>query len=272
MNRVIKLRNIIKPQNTNLLKEMVRTDFKLRYQNSVIGYFWSLLKPLFMFTILYFVFTKALKIGSNIPGYPVYLLTGVLMWSFFAETTNRSVSAIVSRGNLIRKISIPKYLIVVSGSINSLINLALGVLVLLVFIYFASGTTTSFQYLLFAPLLILELFVLATAISFILSAMFVKFRDVSHLWEVILQGLFYATPIIYPLEIVPTTLQKYMMINPVAQIIQDLRWVLVRPQTTQAYDVLRFPYSMAPFLVVLFVSIIAIFYFKSQSVEFAENV
>lgn len=265
-------KNPFSKQTRNLLREMVRTDFKLRYQNSAIGYLWSLLKPLLTFAILYTVFTQLLRIGADIPGYPVYLLTGVLMWSFFAETTNRSVTAIVSKGSLIRKINIPKYLVVVSGAISSLINLILSFVVLALFIAFTSATTVTWQLVVFVPFLILELFILATAVSFVLSAMYVKYRDVSYVWEVVIQAGFYGTPILYPLQILPEIIQKLLLMNPAAQIIQDLRRILVLPNdTVQVYHVLDAPLFMIPFIITLIVVIFAVYYFKKQSVNFAEN-
>ena len=258
-------------QTRNLLLEMIRTDFKLRYQSSVLGYLWSLLKPLFLFSILYAVFTKVLHIGAGIPGYPVYLLTGILLWTFFAEATNRSVSAIVSKGSLIRKISIPTYLVVFSTVCNSLINLSLSFIVLIIFLVFTAGTVTSFSMLPLLALLMLQLFVFTTAVSFVLSAMYVKFRDISYIWEVIAQGLFYASAIIYPLQIVPEVVQKILLLNPIAQILHDARRILVLPDTVQIYDVLSGVFQLIPFLITLALVVFAIFYFKQQSKEFAEH-
>src|SRR5688500_16681585 len=119
----MKISNILNRRNRILLRELVITDFKLRYQGSALGYFWSLLKPLLLFAILYVVFVKLLKFGGDIEHYPVYLLLGVVLWSFFIEATTNGLQSIVSRGDLIRKINFPKYIIVISGTISSLINL-----------------------------------------------------------------------------------------------------------------------------------------------------
>jgi ABC-2 type transport system permease protein len=109
-------------ENKALLAELVRTDFKLRYQGSVLGYVWSLLRPLLLFVILYVVFVKFLKIGNEVPHYPIYLLLGIVMWNFFNEMTLQSTTAIVGRGDLIRKIRIPRWMIIFSTSIAALIN------------------------------------------------------------------------------------------------------------------------------------------------------
>ena len=212
-----------------LLKQLVKTDFKLRYQNSVLGYLWSLLRPLALFAILYVIFVKFLKVGSGIPHYPIYLLLGIVLWNFFAEVTTSSVGAIVSKGDIMRKINFPRYVIVLSGSFSALINLFLNLIVVGVFMIIAGVTLRPVAIL--APLLIVELFVFSLAIAFFLSAAFVRFRDISYIWEVIMQGAFYATPILYPISLIPVNAAKILLLNPVAQIIQDLRFVLITDQT-----------------------------------------
>src|SRR3990167_5968382 len=101
---------VFSKKNRSLLAELVRTDFKLRYQGSVLGYAWSLLRPLLLFLILYVVFVRFLKIGGDIPHFPVYLLLGIVLWNFFAEMTAQSLGSIVSRGDLVRKIRIPRWI------------------------------------------------------------------------------------------------------------------------------------------------------------------
>src|ERR1017187_4278418 len=164
-----------------LLRELVRTDFKIRYQNSILGYVWSLLRPLLLFVILYFVFTKFLKVGTGVPHYPVYLLLGLLFWNFFVEVTSGSVTAIVGKGDLIRKINFPKYIIIVAVLSSGLIKLSLTAVVVAIFMI-AGHVAVSWQALLLIPLL-LELVVIAVTVAFFLSTAFVRFRDVSYIWE-----------------------------------------------------------------------------------------
>src|SRR5579871_1678611 len=121
-------------KNRALLGELVRTDFKLRYQGSALGYAWSLLRPLLLFLILYVVFVKFLKLGNGVPHYPVYLLLGIVIWNFFNEMTVQSLGSIVGRGDLIRKIKIPRWIIVFSSSISALINLLLNLVVVGIFV------------------------------------------------------------------------------------------------------------------------------------------
>ena len=115
--------NFLGRKNFILLRELVVTDFKLRYQGSVLGYIWSVLKPLFLFAILYIVFVHILRLDRGIPHFPVTMLLGIVLWSFFTEATSNGLGSIVNRGDLIRKLNFPKYIIVISGTISSLINL-----------------------------------------------------------------------------------------------------------------------------------------------------
>ena len=126
------MRQYVSKQNRALLSELVRTDFKLRYQGSALGYAWSLLRPLMLFGILYVIFALVLKSGNGIPHFPVYLLLGIVLWTFFTDMTQQSLGSIVGRGDLIRKIRIPRWIIVFSSSLSALINLGLNLIVVAV--------------------------------------------------------------------------------------------------------------------------------------------
>lgn len=270
----MKLPNIFRRKNRILLAELVRTDFKLRYQASALGYLWSILNPLLLFAILYLVFAHFLGIGRNIPHFPVYLLLGIVLWRFFTEATNNGLKAIVQRGSLIRKINFPRYIIVISGTISSLINLGINLAVVLLFVLI-NGVQLSWESLLIIPL-ILELYVFALAIAFFLAAVNVKLRDIGYLWDIFLQAAFYATPIIYPLSLVLEKSQlaaQALILNPVAQVIQDARFVLVTEETTRLYDLFENKlFVLLPFVMIILVSIGATIYFKRRSKYFAEDV
>jgi len=263
---------ILSKTNKSILSAMVRSDFKLRYQNSILGYLWSLLRPLLLSVILYVVFVKFLRISGSILHYASYLLLGIMCWTFFIEITMGGVSAVVAKGDLIRKIAIPRYLTVVSTSASALINFVLNFIVL-IGIMLITGVEVQTKLLFLVPLLLIELYALSIAIAFILSAAFVKYRDISFIWEVFTQMLFYLTPIIYPVSLVleKYPVGKYIMLNPLAQIIQELRYILVTPQSQTAWQVLGW-FSLVPILSVPIVSIVAIKYFRSESKSFAENV
>lgn len=260
-------------KNRTLLTELVRTDFKLRYQGSVLGYAWSLLRPLMLFAILYVVFVKFLKIGGDIPHYPIYLLFGIVLWTFFVDMTTQSLGSIVGRGDLIRKIRIPRWMIVFSSSINALINLGLNLIVIAVLMLLNRATPMSTFYLL--PLLLIELYIFALGLSLFLSALFVKYRDVGYIWEVAIQAGFYLTPILYPLALIKNVdYQKILLLNPVAQVIQDARYVLVShdPKVITTYRLFDGGwYLIIPFLIVIVTLICGAAYFRKQSPNFAEN-
>lgn len=254
-----------------LLKRLVATDFKLRYQASFLGYLWSLLKPLALFFILYIVFVRFLKVGAEIPNFPVYLLLGIVLWNFFVEITAGSVGSIVLQGDLIRKINFPKYVIVLSGSLSALINLGLNFIVV-GFFMFLSGVTLRWS-ILWMPLLVLELFVFSIAVAFFLSALYVKFRDVTYIWEVVTQGAFYATPILYPLSAIPIAAAKILILSPVAQIIQDSRYVMVTKQAETISTLYGSHwFRLIPIFLTMLTAIFAARYFRNNSKSFAENV
>ncbi len=262
---------IITKQNKALLSELVRTDFKLRYQGSAMGYAWSLLRPLFLFAILYLVFTKFIPLGKNIPHYPVYLLFGIVLWQFFADMTNQSLGSIVARGDLIRKISIPRWMIVLTSSFSAVINLGLN-LIIIVVLMVINQVPLSMNILL-APIFLLEIYFVGLGLSLFLSASFVKYRDVSFIWEVIMQAGFYLTPIIYPMSVINNiTIRKLLLLNPIAQAIQDSRYTAITDETTTITSAWgsRIMYII-PISVSVGVLIFGIFYFRKKSPTFAED-
>ncbi|MEK7153229.1 MAG: ABC transporter permease [Patescibacteria group bacterium] len=266
------LQKIASKRNRALLRELVVTDFKLRYQGSAIGYMWSLLRPLLLFLILYLVFVNFLKLGQGVPHFPVYLLLGIVLWTFFSEMTNQSLSSIVARGELIRKIRIPRWIIVLSSSFSALINLALNLLVVAVFMVINKVDLTYAAF--WFPVILAQIYVVSLGVSLFLAAAFVKYRDLSHVWEVALQGLFYLTPILYPLTMITNeALQKLLLVNPMAQAIQDARAILVTPETLTIAEAFH---TSAARLLPLFLSLLfliaGVWYFKKESRDFAENV
>lgn len=202
----------------------------------------------------------------------MYLLSGIVIWNYFVEVTTGSVGAIVGRGDLIRKINFPKYVIILAGSSSAIINLLLNGVVIAIFMVFNHVALTS-QALLVIPLLA-ELFIASIGVAFLLSAVYVRYRDVSYIWEVIMQAAFYATPILYPMSLVPHSIAKYLILNPIAQIIQDIRHVLVTTQSetiNQIYGGNKIIW-LIPVGLTLFTAVAAGVYFRTRSKFFAEEV
>ena len=264
---------VLNRRNRILLKELTKTDFKLRYQGSVLGYLWALLRPLMMFAILYIVFTKLLQIGNDIPHYPVYLLCGTTMWSFFTECTSQGIQAIVTRGDLLRKINFPKYIVVVSATLTAVINMLINLVVVIIFALI-NGVAPSLTWLLTIPA-ILELYLLSLGLAFLLGSINVKYRDITSIWDVIVQALFYAVPIIYPISMVATTSDfaaKIILLNPISQAIQDIRYGLITNNTITTWNFVASPAIIIPPIIVIFTLVFGAILFRRKSKFFAEEV
>ena len=257
-----------------LLRELVITEFKLRYQGSVLGYLWSLLKPLFLFAILYVVFVHFLRIGESIPHWPVSMLLGIVLWNFFSEITNNGVTAIVNRGDVIRKINFPKYVIILASSVSALINLALNGVVIVIFMVL-NGVDISWLTPL-GFLYVLQLFVLGLGLAFFLSATFVKLRDINYIWEIIMQALFYGSAVIYPIQMVieqSESLAELLLLNPIASAIQGARHAFIDSSTPTLVSASGSVWmGIIPIVITLAVFIFGAWYFKKKSPSFAEDV
>ncbi len=257
-----------------LLRQLVITDFKIRYKGSVLGYIWTLLRPLGLFAVLYVVFVNFLRIGGDVPHYAVYLLLGIVFWNYFVEVTFNGVSAIVGKGDLLRKLSFPRYVVVVSGSFSAMINLAVNLLVIAIFMVI-NNVSFTLNILWLIPL-ITELFIFSLSIAFILSALYVRFRDINYIWEVVLQAGFYATPILYPIALVVAIspmAAKLMMLSPIAQIIQDARYMVITSDTLTIAGIYGSTYArLIPLTIVVVVAVVGVFYFRKKSPSFAEEI
>lgn len=260
-------------KNTNYLNltlQLALTDFKLKYSGSILGYIWSLVKPLLLFGVLYVVFTYFFSLGKGIPNYPVYLLVGIIFWAFFSEATLSGMHSIVGRGELIRKVNFPKIIIVLAAVITSILTFALNLVIILLFLLF-SKIMPDYHALLLIPLTA-ELIIFIFGLSLILATFYTKFRDFSHIWEVVLQVGFYAIPIIYPVFFIPDALKTIIMLNPVTQIIQDARWSLVSRDVNTSWEVLGLPLGLLTLALVAGIFIFGLWFFNSSAKNFAEEI
>lgn len=214
-----------------LTMTLARTEFKLRYYGSVLGYVWSLMRPLLFFGVLYVFFVKIIDIARG-PYYGAYLLTAVVLWSFLAEATGTSVTCLVSREAMLRKIRFPRMVVPLSVALTSTFNLAMNFITVLVFA-FATGVTPTIEWLWMIPI-VLGFIVLATGIAMLLSALYVRFRDVEPIWEVFLQVWFYGSPVMYPATAyvthkLPSGFEKLAMVNPVATLLAQMGHCFIDP-------------------------------------------
>lgn len=264
-----------------ILRELVKTDFLLRYQGSFLGIAWSVLKPLMLFCVMYVVFIKFLRFSDGTDTFPLVLLLGISMWNFFTESTTMGLCSITTRGDLLRKINFPKYIIVVSATINALIcmSINLGVVIVACILSGVQFTVNVF----WLPINLVQLYLLSLGVALLLSTLNVYFRDAQHIWEVVLQGLFYATPIIYPLSMVEQKLgevapgvgllvEKLMLLNPAAQVIQDIRHNLIAPATTPTIWTLsdNIFFQMIPVALTFALLLWGVHVFRKYSPKFAE--
>lgn len=220
---------------------------------------------------MYMVFVKVLNVDFGVKNSGAYLLLGLVLWSFFTELTGGSVGSIVGKGDLLRKLNFPRYTIVLATAASAFINLILNLIVVIVFIV-VGGAEISWK-VIFVPLIFVELLIFGLALGFFLSATYVKLRDIGHIWDVILQALFYATPIFFPITLAPHWAQKIIMLNPLAQSMQDIRYLVISDRTTTIASVYGYSWiRIVPVLITIAIAIIAALYFRKRSKFFAEEI
>ena len=287
----------------HLTLELAISQFKLRYTQSVLGYLWSLIKPASIFAITYFIFVDLFKINDGTKFYGLQVLLGVVVWTFFAECTSSSMAAIASNGGLIRKAYFPRSILVIAASLSALFTFLINLVIVFVIAVALHQIDIGLRIVMVIPLL-LELYLLAFGISLFLSALFVQFHDVSHLWEVLMQLLFYASGIMFSLTYVlqrlhlalevgakkPQTphlvwIVQVMAANPIMQTIEDLRHALLTPvapwtelvvsghlAAVHQYAALNAAWEVpVPFLVVILAVTGGALTFRSRARSFAEN-
>jgi ABC-2 type transport system permease protein len=254
----------------SLLWLMSSTEFKRTYFGTVLGYVWSLVRPLMLFAVLLFVFTQIFRIGSNVPNYPVLLLLGIVLYSFFQEASNSAVTSVVSQEAIVRKTQFPRLVIPISVVVTSSFNLLLNLLIVFAFIL-AWGVDPTWTWLLF-PIPLLLLFAFATGISMMLSALYVRFRDVAIIWSVLATVLFYGTPILYPIGIVPEDYRSIIMMNPLAPIFEQVRVWILDPNAPTAVEAAGSVAALLP-AIAIFVAVccLGVWTFAREAPRIAEG-
>jgi ABC-2 type transport system permease protein len=256
----------------HLTRTLAVQEFKLRFFGSVLGYSWQLLRPLMLFGVLYVVFGLVLKVAAA-PHFPVVLLNSVILYTFFAEATAGAVSCVVDRENLVRKLHFPRLAIPLSVVLTAGMNLCLNLVVVLIFAT-ASGVYPRMTWLEF-PVLIAALAVFAAGVSMLVSSLYVRFRDVRPIWDVALQVLFYATPIIYVVEKIPSHygwFRHVAMFNPIGAVVEQARHAMIDPNAPGAAAAIGgWPHMAIPAAVVLGAFALGYWYFNRAAPHIAED-
>ena len=254
----------------SLTYTLAATDFKLRFFGSVLGYIWTLMRPLLLFGILYFVFTKVVRFGGDIKDYPVILLSSIVLFTYFSETTSRGVICLVQRENLLRKIRFPRMIIPLSVALGALFNLALNSIVVLVFAL-ASGVRPAIEWL-EIPVLVAILIVFAVGMAMLLSALYVRFRDMEPIWEVALQLFFYGSPILYVVATLPEEFQRPSLINPLGTVMTQMRHAFVdQSAPTAAAEFGGRAWLLLPVGIAILAFVVGLWVFKRETPRLADN-
>ncbi len=212
---------------SRLLWRTSQTEFQLRYSDSVLGYAWTLLSPLLLFAVLYLAFTRVVRLGGQIENYASLLLFNIMMFQFFSEATQRSVTCLVTRESMIRKVEFPRLVVPLSVVLTTLLTLAFSIVIIIGFLV-ATGVSVRWTWLL-VPLPIAGIIVFTTGACLLLSALYVRLRDVAQVWGALARAIFYASPILYPIEFFPDSWRGVLFVNPLAPLLAQSRVWLIDP-------------------------------------------
>jgi ABC-2 type transport system permease protein len=254
------------------------TEFKRVYFGTVLGYLWSLMRPLMLFGVLLFVFTKVLKVGAGLHNYPVILLLGIVQYTFFQEATANAVTSVVSQEGIVRKTQFPRLVIPLSTVLTAFFNFCLNLVIVFVFVL-AWGVTPAWTWLLY-PFALAALFVLTVAMSMALSVLYVRFRDVAIIWLVGAQVLFYATPILYPLGskglgATDPSIEKWLMLNPLGVLFEQVRvWIMHEPPAeapTPSMAAGGWPHLLPAVAIYIALCVFGVWIFNREAPKVAED-
>jgi len=249
---------------------LAKTDFKLTFFGSVLGYLWTLMRPLLFFGLLYLVFTTVFDIGDDVKNYPLYLLMSIVLWTYFAEATASSVRALTDQESLLRKVRFPRMAIPLSVALTKLFNLGLNLVAVLLFLLI-SGITPRLGWLWTIPLILL-LVVLVTGIAMFLSALFPRYRDLGPIWDITTQALFYGSPILYVVSKFPDNLERIAMCNPLSMVFTQMRYAVLDPDAPSAATAIGgYPRLLIPLGIVAVVFAVGLWVFNRETPRIAES-
>lgn len=256
---------------------LARTEFKLRFFGSAFGYLWTLVRPLLFFGVLLFVFTDLLHINSKaIPHYPEYLLESIILFTYFQETTSGSVASLVGRENLLRKVRFPRLVVPLSVALTALFNLCMNLIVVFIFIL-ASGVEPRLSWL-ELPVLVALLVIISAGVGMLLSALYVRFRDIQPIWEVISQILWYGSPILYTVQTAANKhlfgipFSRILVINPLGAILTQARKALLDPNAPSATRAIGGNARLLiPFAITAGLFALGLWFFNREAPRISEN-
>lgn len=245
---------------------LAKTDFKLRYHGSVLGYFWALLKPLLTFAVLNFVFSSIFNPRSNgVDTYSLELLVGLMMFYFFAEGTSAGMSSLLSKAQLVTKIYVPRWTIILASTINATLIFFMN-LVVIAFFFAIKGFMPHWPAIIMFFVFSIFIYILILSFSLITAPLYVKFRDLAMIWEVLLMIIMYASPIIYPLAMLPTKYHQFLLLNPFAFIVHFTKESLIHNHFATPLQYVIF------FSIVLGSFILSIFSYRKFIAKIAEDI
>lgn len=249
-----------------LIWTLAKTDFKLRYKGSFLGYVWAILKPLLMFLVLNFVFSSIFNPRNTGTEYfSLQLLTSIMIFNFFAEGTNAGLSSLMSKSTLVTKIYVPRWAIVIASTINATLIFLMNLIVMAAFFVYYQFLP-SWQAVGMFCFFILLTYILIVAFSFFAAPLYLKFRDLQQIWDVLLMIIFYGSPIVYPLSILPENLHKFILLNPIAFIIHFTKTSLIENRPPEIYQIFLF-------LFFIFIAcLVSFFVYKKLEKRIAENI
>jgi ABC-2 type transport system permease protein len=271
------------PRFWHLAYNIARSEFKLKFFGSALGYVWQVVRPLLLFGVLYVFFVLVFHVdkakGAAAHFYGAQLLGSIVLFTFFGEATSGAVRSVVDRENLVRKIQFPRLAIPISVVLLALFNLGLNLVVVMIFAL-AAGVHPMFSWL-ELPLIIVMLTVLTTGVAMLLSALFVKFRDISPIWEVLSQILFYSSPVIVPTEAVREKLAHGTLdhilyhvytLNPLVAIFQQFRHAMINRATLSAGQVMgSWAALLEPLALVAAIFVLGFWVFNREAPHIAED-
>ena len=248
---------------------LAATDFKLRFYGSVLGYAWTLARPFLFFGVIYLVFSEIVGLDANVENYGIYILFGLVLFQFFGETTSNCVRCLAARESLLRKMRFPRLVIPLSVVVTAILNLA-GTLAAALIVAIAAGVYPTWSWL-ELPVIIVLVGAFATGLGLMLSALFVKYRDVAPIWEVTSQMLFYISPILYVTTLVPEQYRDAYLLNPLAVLLTEMRAAVVDPSAPHAWDLAGPVVLLVAGAIVAVSLVLGVYVFNRQAPRLAED-